>query len=97
MNEHPGGKKALGNYVFKDVTEIIFSVYPHKRETTIRKLNTYITGKIPSEDSKSSKIERSPTPNKEKEKKKVCFAKKGGLGASQKDINKNENAPSSKN
>jgi cytochrome b involved in lipid metabolism len=31
MGEHPGGKKALTNYVYKDITDIIFSVYPHKK------------------------------------------------------------------
>ena len=31
MNEHPGGKKALANYVFKDITDTVFTVYPHKR------------------------------------------------------------------
>lgn len=29
---HPGGKKAIANYIFKDITDIIFNVFPHKRE-----------------------------------------------------------------
>jgi cytochrome b involved in lipid metabolism len=31
MTEHPGGKKALDNYVYKDITDTVFTVYPHKR------------------------------------------------------------------
>jgi len=30
--QHPGGKKALANYIFKDITDILFNVFPHKRE-----------------------------------------------------------------
>ena len=28
---HPGGQKAIMNYLHKDISEIVFSVYPHKR------------------------------------------------------------------
>lgn len=31
MNTHPGGKKALSNYLLKDITDTVFAVYPHKR------------------------------------------------------------------
>jgi hypothetical protein len=74
MNLHPGGKKALSNYVFKDITDIIFTVYPHKKESTINTLLSYVVGKIPPADMKQNvKIERQTTPTKEK--KKVCFIK----------------------
>ena len=70
---HPGGKKALANYVYKEVTDILFTVYPHKKEPTLNILLSYAIGKIPQEDMKqSSKVERQITPTKQK--KKVCFA-----------------------
>ena len=80
MSEHPGGRKALNNYVFKDITEIIFVVFPHKREPTLKILLSYVIGKIPPLEMKQpAKIEREVTPSKEskeaKDKKKVCFIK----------------------
>ena len=54
MNEHPGGRKALTNYVYKDITDIIFSVYPHKKEPTLIKLLSYTVGKIPPVDMKQN-------------------------------------------
>lgn len=36
---HPGGKKVLINYIYKDITDLIFKVYPHDKDSTIRKLN----------------------------------------------------------
>ena len=74
MSMHPGGKKALTNYVFKDITDIIFSVYPHKKETTLITLLSYSIGMIPVTDMKqNTKIERQITPTKDR--KKVCFVK----------------------
>ena len=72
---HPGGKKALTNYVFKDITDIIFKVYPHKRDTTTRVLNRYVVGALDSSNKErkstpqQGKVEKSPF----REKKKVCF------------------------
>lgn len=31
---HPGGKKALENYIYSDVSDLLFAVFPHKKETT---------------------------------------------------------------
>lgn len=47
MSIHPGGKKALINYLNKDITNIIFTVYPHKKEKTLNILTRYVIGKIP--------------------------------------------------
>lgn len=41
---HPGGRKSLDNYIYKDVTDLLFTVYPHKKETTMPALNQYIVG-----------------------------------------------------
>ena len=41
---HPGGRKSLENYIYKDVSELIFTVYPHKKETTINTLFKYAIG-----------------------------------------------------
>lgn len=46
MSLHPGGKQALRDYLNKDITKIIFTVYPHKKETTIPTLMKYVIGKI---------------------------------------------------
>lgn len=43
---HPGGKKALANYINKDITEILFKVFPHKKEHTLKILFTFIIGSI---------------------------------------------------
>jgi cytochrome b involved in lipid metabolism len=43
---HPGGKKALANYINKDITEILFKIYPHKREHTLKILQRYAVGEI---------------------------------------------------
>lgn len=43
---HPGGKKALLNYTFKDITDILFKVYPHKKETTLAVLHKYRIGTL---------------------------------------------------
>lgn len=41
---HPGGKKVLEPYIFQDVTDNLFTIYPHKKETTLTLLNRYIIG-----------------------------------------------------
>ena len=43
---HPGGKKALLNYTNKDITDILFKVYPHRRETTLALLSKYRIGTL---------------------------------------------------
>lgn len=43
---HPGGKKALLNYTNKDITDILFKVYPHKKETTLDILLKYRIGTL---------------------------------------------------
>lgn len=40
---HPGGKKALANYVYKDITQILFNIYPHSPQI-LKKLDKYIIG-----------------------------------------------------
>ena len=45
--EHPGGKKALTNYFYKDITDILFKVFPHKKDKTLQTLFKYIVGTIP--------------------------------------------------
>ena len=47
MSDHPGGLKAIKNYIFKDVTNILFEVYPHKKDTTVAKLMKFQVGLIP--------------------------------------------------
>lgn len=47
MVDHPGGMKGIKNYVFKDITNIVFEVYPHPRDTTLSKLMRFQVGIIP--------------------------------------------------
>ncbi len=47
MAFHPGGVKAIKNYVYKDITNIIFLVFPHQKDTTLPKLMKYQIGFIP--------------------------------------------------
>lgn len=28
---HPGGRKSLENFIYRDVTDLLFKVYPHKK------------------------------------------------------------------
>ena len=80
MEIHPGGKKALTNYLNKDITNIIFTVYPHKRETTLSTLIKYVIGRIPEEDMRQQpKITRPSTMTPIKEKKKVNFENEGSF------------------
>lgn len=30
-NIHPGGSQVIKNYLFKDVTDILFTVFPHNK------------------------------------------------------------------
>jgi len=78
VNKHPGGKKAISNYFYKDITDILFSVYPHKSEQTLTVLGRYVVGSIPDfESHKPQKSSKSPLKhknnNESKEKKKVGF------------------------
>lgn len=41
---HPGGRKSMDNFIFKDTTELLFTVYPHRKEPTLATLNKYIIG-----------------------------------------------------
>lgn len=47
MSHHPGGIKAIKNYIYKDVTNILFEVYPHQKDITIARLLKYQVGLIP--------------------------------------------------
>jgi cytochrome b involved in lipid metabolism len=29
ITQHPGGKKTLIDYIYKDVTNVLFKIYPH--------------------------------------------------------------------
>jgi len=74
MNQHPGGRKALTNYLNKDITSILFTVFPHKKEATLNTLLRYTIGRIPLQDTKANqKLERAKSPTPIKDKKKVCF------------------------
>ncbi len=44
---HPGGQKAIRNYMFKDVTSSLFTFYPHNKDTTMKVLEKYQIGTIP--------------------------------------------------
>lgn len=46
IHSHPGGKKALISYIYKDVTETLFKIYKHDRNNTIETLKHYIIGRI---------------------------------------------------
>jgi hypothetical protein len=71
---HPGGKKALANYLDKDITKIIFTVYPHNKETTLKTLMKYVIGKISEEEIRlRQKVNRSRSVTPLKDKKRVCF------------------------
>ena len=54
QNIHPGGKKALSNYIYKDISDTVFSVYPHSKEHTTKILLTYAIGKIPTGETKKN-------------------------------------------
>ena len=40
------GKKALSNYIGKDITNILFRVFPHNKEKTLNVLKEYIVGTV---------------------------------------------------
>ena len=46
ISKHPGGKKALSNYIGKDITNILFRVFPHNKEKTLNVLKEYIVGTV---------------------------------------------------
>jgi len=31
IDKHPGGRKAIMNYIYKDITNILFKVFPHDK------------------------------------------------------------------
>lgn len=72
IHAHPGGKKALISYIYKDVTDILFKVYKHPKEQTLATLRQYMIGMVtPRDRSKTvASMTRSPI---NKSKKKVCF------------------------
>jgi cytochrome b involved in lipid metabolism len=43
---HPGGKKVLISYIYKDITASLFTVFKHHRETTLTTLAQFIIGTI---------------------------------------------------
>lgn len=77
MFQHPGGRKILTHYTFKDITETIFNVFPHKREHTIQVLLRYVVGSVKKiEDKVKSNISEKKLGSPTKDKKKVLFDKK---------------------
>jgi len=73
ISKHPGGKKALSNYTYKDITNILFRVYPHDKERTLDVLKQYIIGGF--SDQKSIQVvDRTVTPQKGKNKRVNFFA-----------------------
>jgi cytochrome b involved in lipid metabolism len=79
MFQHPGGRKILTHYTFKDITETIFNVFPHKREQTIQVLLRYVVGSVKKSEDKvksSSNISEKKLGSPTKDKKKVLFDKK---------------------
>jgi cytochrome b involved in lipid metabolism len=47
IHSHPGGVKAIKNYVYKDITNILFEVYPHQKVNTLARLMKFQVGLIP--------------------------------------------------
>jgi cytochrome b involved in lipid metabolism len=71
IHSHPGGKKALINYIYKDVTATLFKVYKHDRQNTLATLKKYIIGRLTPRD--RSKGDSHKQPSNSKPKKRVCF------------------------
>jgi cytochrome b involved in lipid metabolism len=72
IHSHPGGKKALINYIYKDVTDTLFKVYNHDRNNTLETLKHYIIGRLsPKENPHRDSYPKQPS--KSKPKKRVCF------------------------
>ncbi len=67
---HPGGKKALINYIYKDVTNTLFKVHQHDRQHTLATLNHYIIGRVTPRDRPNQDTRK---PSNSKPKKRVCF------------------------
>jgi cytochrome b involved in lipid metabolism len=49
MSVHPGGKTVLMNYLYRDIKDILFNVYPHKEATTLSILFRKEVGKVEEE------------------------------------------------
>lgn len=45
-NFHPGGAQVIRNYLFKDITDILFTVFPHNKQRVDKILERYIVGKL---------------------------------------------------
>jgi len=43
---HPGGSQVIRNYLFKDITDILFTVFPHNKQRVDNILEKYIVGKL---------------------------------------------------
>ena len=41
---HPGGSKAIEPYKNKDITDILFRIFPHPHAQTLKTLNRYLIG-----------------------------------------------------
>jgi cytochrome b involved in lipid metabolism len=72
MQAHPGGKKALISYIYKDITDILFKVYKHPKEQTLATLRQYVIGVIAPTDRSKTVASKTRSPIG-KAKKKVCF------------------------
>ena len=43
---HPGGKRSLESYIYKDITQTLFKIYPHNREKTLQRLSQFVIGSV---------------------------------------------------
>jgi cytochrome b involved in lipid metabolism len=71
---HPGGRKSLDNYIYQDITDQLFTVYPHRKEATLAALNKYIIGlNTTIHYKKKNEKENKSIAKDSQSKRKVCF------------------------